>query len=171
MSFRNRRFKIQFPSARHLTRYRSFVGYRQQSRGHGENRLILEANVLLVHLCKASHRLAKLRDLDIREAAMREIPLSETLDYGVQGSSPAMFLLKLFHPRESHDDFRGVNLTQSGEQRLFFVGRMFWRRMSEVMQRRFESPVYFLGRRAVDDPSHRLEHAEEHLHAPMAVRQ
>ena len=82
-----------------------------------------------------------------------------------------MFFLKLFHPRKGRDDFRGVNLTQSGEQRLFFVGRMFWRRMSEVVQRRFETPVYFLGRRVVDDPSHRLEHAEEHLHAPMAVRQ
>lgn len=82
-----------------------------------------------------------------------------------------MFVFQVVESCESGFDFWTTGLTQSGEQRLFLVSRMFWRRLVEVLQGRSQRPPGLFRRRAVDRRSNGLKHGEKRLDPPVTVRQ
>jgi len=80
----------------------------------------------------------------------------------------------LFQPvqfREGGADFRIIDPTQSRKQRLLLVSRVLGCRLREVAQGGLERPAGFIRRGLVYDLGDANQHPEEHLYAPVAVRQ
>jgi hypothetical protein len=64
-----------------------------------------------------------------------------------------------------------MHLTQARKQRLFFIGCVLGRSLSEVAQRGFKCDAGPFGQGAIDEQRNSRKSSEQHFDAPVTVRQ
>src|SRR5437868_15499559 len=89
----------------------------------------------------------------------------------MQGGCPTMLFLQLFQFCEGSFNFSLSDLTQPMKQRLFLVGCVLERGLSEIAQGRLQRSDRGLRRGMVYDFCNRYKCAHEHFDATVAVRQ